>query len=131
MSLYFRFFLLRKGNAILSRAGRPDRMEIPAADKAHDQRLVDGVPLRNSSLMSVTSGYVEAYWTGTGRRETGYFAARSRDTLVGEGTPSFCGGQVASRLASAPVKPSVENLSGCATRLPSGLEEVSVNSKSG
>jgi hypothetical protein len=78
--------------------------------------------------MSVTSRFVEA-WTGTGQHKTGYFAARSRDTLVG--SPSFRGGQVASRLASAPVKPSVENLSGCAICFPSGPKEVSVNSKSG
>jgi len=49
--------------------------------------------------MSVTPGFVEA-WTGTGRHKTGYFAARSCDTFVGTGPPSFRGGQVASRLAS-------------------------------
>jgi hypothetical protein len=38
-----------------------------------------------------------------------YFAALSRGLLIGEGTMSFCAGQVASRSASALVNPSLEN----------------------
>lgn len=55
------------------------------------------------------------------------FATRSFATKSFGGT-SFRGGQVSSRLVSAPDSPSVENFSGRASRRPSGESEVSVKS---
>jgi hypothetical protein len=57
-----------------------------------------------------------------------YFAALSWGPLACKGATSFCAGQVASRLSSAPANPSVENFSGCASRCPSSAWAVSVKS---